>query len=87
MLSVVNLCLQVIFFWAYVTRNICVCFDSMPSLRSALPQAQRNGRDHQISLSEAQQGQVCKDCVSFIAPLQHCGYHVIFLSSVEECCQ
>ncbi len=53
--------LQVIFFWAYVTRHICCCFDSLPSLRQALPKAQLSGAEHQIALSSAQQGQVSKD--------------------------
>ena len=58
---------QVIFYWAYVTRHICCCFDSMPSLRPALSQAQaaqrsHGGAEHQIALSTAQQTQARTPC-------------------------
>ncbi len=46
------------FFWAYVTRHICCCFDDKPSLRPPLSQVQRSGTEHQIALSSAQQDQI-----------------------------
>ena len=51
-----NDCVQVIFYWAYVTRHICCWFDSNPHLRPTLPPGA--GSEHRIALSQAQQAQV-----------------------------
>lgn len=51
---------QVIFYWTYVTRHLCGCFDSDASLRHKFPRVGAGGteEEHQIALSHAQEAQI-----------------------------
>ena len=54
-------CMQVIFYWSYITRQICCSFDTKQHLRPALPTGGGSGLEHRITLSSAQEDQVSQN--------------------------
>ena len=49
--------MQVIFYWTYLARHLCWCFDSDPSLQPAVTTDDKDDEYH-IALSRSQQAQI-----------------------------
>ena len=47
-----------IFYWIYVARHLCQCFDADPSLRPKVAAVRNAGAEHHIALSKAQEDQI-----------------------------
>ena len=72
---------QVIFYWTYVARHICSCFDSDASLQPQLAYTNSSNlkEEYQIALSNAQEAQI-RD----IFDLQHDGGGTIDRSELHS---